>query len=44
MTFRFLFVQLSLVECSRDRALHGLYRELANAKALLGKLDEAVLR
>ncbi|CAJ1063428.1 Hypothetical predicted protein [Xyrichtys novacula] len=36
--------QLSVVESSRDQDLYGLYRELANSKALLTKLDEAAHR
>lgn len=36
--------QLSIVESSRDQGLYGLYRELADAKALLTKLDEAAHR
>uniref|UniRef100_UPI0037E877C5 E3 ubiquitin-protein ligase TTC3 isoform X2 n=1 Tax=Semicossyphus pulcher TaxID=241346 RepID=UPI0037E877C5 len=36
--------QLSVVESSRDQGLYGLYRELANNKALLTKLDEAAHR
>ncbi|XP_028277332.1 E3 ubiquitin-protein ligase TTC3 isoform X2 [Parambassis ranga] len=40
-TRRSLTAQLSVVESSRDQGLYGLYRELADAKALLAKLDEA---
>ncbi|XP_044077628.1 E3 ubiquitin-protein ligase TTC3 isoform X2 [Siniperca chuatsi] len=36
--------QLAVVESSRDQSLYGLNRELANAKALLTKLDEAAHR
>ncbi|MED6284339.1 hypothetical protein CHARACLAT_018324, partial [Characodon lateralis] len=36
--------QLSVAESSRDQGLYGLYRELADAKALLSKLDEAAHR
>ncbi|XP_041863798.1 E3 ubiquitin-protein ligase TTC3 isoform X2 [Melanotaenia boesemani] len=36
--------QLSVVESSRDQGLYGLYRELADTKALLTKLDEVVHR
>ncbi|XP_068187104.1 E3 ubiquitin-protein ligase TTC3 isoform X2 [Antennarius striatus] len=36
--------QLSLVESSRDQGLYGLYRELANTKAWLTKLDEGAHR
>lgn len=39
-----VFLQLSVVDSSRDQGLYGLYRELENAKALLSKLDEAVHR
>lgn len=39
-----LLHQLSLMESSRDQSLHGLYKELADAKALLNKLDEALHR
>lgn len=35
---------LSLMESSRDQSSHGLYKELADAKALLNKLDEALHR
>ncbi|XP_069001878.1 E3 ubiquitin-protein ligase TTC3 isoform X2 [Embiotoca jacksoni] len=36
--------QLSVVESSRDQLLHGFYRELADTKTFLSKLDEAVHR
>ncbi|KAM4547284.1 E3 ubiquitin-protein ligase TTC3 isoform 1-T1 [Fundulus diaphanus] len=36
--------QLSVAETSRDQGLYGLYRELAETKALLSKLDEAAYR
>ncbi|KAM4545794.1 E3 ubiquitin-protein ligase TTC3 [Odontesthes bonariensis] len=36
--------QLSVVDSSRDQGLYELYRELAEAKALLTKLDEAAHR
>ncbi|XP_074528283.1 E3 ubiquitin-protein ligase TTC3 [Halichoeres trimaculatus] len=36
--------QLLVVETSRDQSLYSLYRELANNKALVTKLDEAVHR
>ncbi|KAA8586527.1 hypothetical protein FQN60_000363 [Etheostoma spectabile] len=36
--------RVSVVESSRDQGLYGLYRELANGKALLTKLDEAAHR
>ncbi|XP_045895340.1 E3 ubiquitin-protein ligase TTC3 [Micropterus dolomieu] len=36
--------QLSVMESSRDQGLYDLNRELANAKALLTKLDEAAHR
>ncbi|MEQ2229912.1 hypothetical protein ILYODFUR_023833 [Ilyodon furcidens] len=36
--------QLSVAESSRDQGLYGLYGELADAKALLSKLDEAAHR
>ncbi|XP_049448756.1 E3 ubiquitin-protein ligase TTC3-like isoform X9 [Epinephelus fuscoguttatus] len=36
--------QVSVVESRRDHGLYGFYRELANGKALLTKLDEAVHR
>lgn len=39
-----LLHQLSLMESSRDQSSHGLYKELADAKALLNKLDEALHR
>ncbi|KAM6907188.1 E3 ubiquitin-protein ligase TTC3 [Xenentodon cancila] len=41
-TRRCCTAQLSVMESSRDQDLYGLYRELAGAKALLTKLDEAV--
>ncbi|XP_029374493.1 E3 ubiquitin-protein ligase TTC3 isoform X2 [Echeneis naucrates] len=34
--------QLSVMESGRDQGLYSLYRELADAKSLLTKLDEAV--
>lgn len=37
-------LQLSMAESSRDQGLHVLYKELADAKALLSKLDEAAHR
>ncbi|XP_056252841.1 E3 ubiquitin-protein ligase TTC3 isoform X1 [Seriola aureovittata] len=43
-TRRSLTARLSVVESNRDQGLYGLYRELADAKALLTKLDEAVHR
>ncbi|KAF0038410.1 hypothetical protein F2P81_008894 [Scophthalmus maximus] len=36
--------QLSVAESSRDQGLYSLYRELADAKAFLTKLEEAVHR
>ncbi|KAM7374694.1 hypothetical protein PAMP_007338 [Pampus punctatissimus] len=36
--------QLLIEESSRDQGLYGLYRELADTKALLSKLDEAAHR
>ncbi|XP_062289741.1 E3 ubiquitin-protein ligase TTC3 [Scomber scombrus] len=36
--------KLLIMESSRDQGLYGLYRELADAKALLTKLDEMVHR
>lgn len=44
VSFSKLFVfllQLSVVESNRDQGLYDLYRELASAKALLTKLDDA---
>lgn len=41
---RSLTAQLSVVESSRDQGLYGLYIELAEAKALLTKLDEVAHR
>ncbi|XP_071317554.1 E3 ubiquitin-protein ligase TTC3 isoform X2 [Trachinotus anak] len=43
-TRRSLTARLSVVESNRDQGLYGLYRELADAKALLAKLDEALHR
>ncbi|XP_072230625.1 E3 ubiquitin-protein ligase TTC3 isoform X2 [Leuresthes tenuis] len=43
-TRRSYTAQLSVVESSRDQGLYELYRELADAKALLTKLDEAAHR
>ncbi|XP_059207602.1 E3 ubiquitin-protein ligase TTC3 isoform X2 [Centropristis striata] len=36
--------QVCVVESARDQDLYGLYRELANGKAVLAKLDEAAHR
>lgn len=44
VTRRSYTAQLSMAESSRDQGLHVLYRELADAKALLSKLDEAAHR
>ncbi|XP_061905066.1 E3 ubiquitin-protein ligase TTC3 isoform X2 [Entelurus aequoreus] len=41
---RYLTAQLCILESSRDQRLHSLHRQLAEAKALLGKLDENVQR
>ncbi|XP_061755052.1 E3 ubiquitin-protein ligase TTC3 isoform X2 [Nerophis ophidion] len=43
-TKRSLTAQLCILESSRDQRLHSLHRQLAEAKALLGKLDENVQR
>ncbi|XP_015251563.1 PREDICTED: E3 ubiquitin-protein ligase TTC3-like [Cyprinodon variegatus] len=43
-TRRSHIAKLSVIESSRDQGLYGLYRELADAKALLNKLDEAAHR
>lgn len=40
----FVLLQLLVVESSRDQDLHSLYTELADAKALLSKLDEVAHR
>lgn len=41
---RSLTAQLSVVESSRDQGLYNLYRELADNKAVLRKLDEVASR
>ncbi|KAK2828692.1 hypothetical protein Q5P01_019726 [Channa striata] len=43
-TNRSYTAQLSVVESSRDQSLYSLYAELADAKALLTKLDEVAQR
>ncbi len=44
LTSLVLLLQLSVVESSRNQGLYVLKRELTNAKALLGKLDEVAHR
>ncbi|XP_061819020.1 E3 ubiquitin-protein ligase TTC3 [Nerophis lumbriciformis] len=43
-TKRYRTAQLCILESNRDQRLHSLHRQLAEAKALLGKLDENVQR